>query len=213
MCFSAQASFTVAAALGITSCISLAYSNKEHRMIALVPMLFGLQQIAEGLVWLGIHNQVNHAIMIMGTYIFTFFAVFFWPLWFSYAFGAIETNHHKKTLFKNIQKSAWLYCFLAALSLLFYPPYPSIIDGHLCYFAQLALGLLLLTVIYHIILLSSFFISSFWVIRSAGILILLLSVLSITKFYSSFASIWCFFSAVASLLTLFALQQLKKNNP
>src|SRR5438445_13520615 len=48
--------------------------------LALVPIAFALQQLSEGLVWMGINSQ-DSALIQMASVFFLFFAIPFWPFW------------------------------------------------------------------------------------------------------------------------------------
>ena len=52
MCFSATGSFSVAAVLGGLGTVSFAQKKADaHRVLAATPLLFAVQQMAEGMVW------------------------------------------------------------------------------------------------------------------------------------------------------------------
>jgi hypothetical protein len=83
MCFSAEASFTVGAALAPAGayCLKSAFQKNTALVpLALVPIAFGLQQLSEGMVWLGIHSQ-DPALIQKAAVFFLFFAIPFWPFW------------------------------------------------------------------------------------------------------------------------------------
>jgi len=80
MCFSSAASFT--AAVGLTSLgvlTLLETRNKKEIPFASIPLLFGIQQASEGLVWLSIQHG-NLYLNSVFSHVFTFFAYIFWPL-------------------------------------------------------------------------------------------------------------------------------------
>ncbi len=55
MCFSPEASFTASAVITTVGIISLKKSqNTESKIMACIPLFFGLQQFAEGVVWLSL---------------------------------------------------------------------------------------------------------------------------------------------------------------
>lgn len=60
MCFSAGASFAGALVLGATGVATLKTNRSaDSRLFASVPVIFALQQAAEGLVWLALKNSVS----------------------------------------------------------------------------------------------------------------------------------------------------------
>lgn len=55
MCFSATASFTSSAVIGVIGVATLARStHRREWLFASIPLLFALHQFAEGMVWLGL---------------------------------------------------------------------------------------------------------------------------------------------------------------
>lgn len=87
MCFSAEASFVAAAALvpmGGYCLVAAARRRPRLWPFALLPVGFGLQQAAEGVVWLGLANGWPTATAVAAG-VFLFFAVAWWPFWFPFA--------------------------------------------------------------------------------------------------------------------------------
>lgn len=86
MCFSAPVSFTAAAILTTTSAILLRrLKHKKHLALALIPLFFGLQQFAEGLVWINV-------IPTFAIITYLFFAFVFWPIYIPFSFWFAEKN-------------------------------------------------------------------------------------------------------------------------
>ncbi len=56
MCFSAQASFGASAVLGIMGIYALRKAKQQERFLAMVPLLFAIQQACEGIVWVTYAN-------------------------------------------------------------------------------------------------------------------------------------------------------------
>ena len=100
MCFSAAASFTVGAALmpaGIY-CVSAALRKKpSHLGLAVVPLIFGIQQLSEGFVW----HALDHDPQSVRSWslVFLFFALAFWPLWFSVVGALMESQPRRRWMF------------------------------------------------------------------------------------------------------------------
>lgn len=118
MCFSAEASFAVGGALipaGVY-CVRAAWL-KQPRLIplALMPLAFGTQQIAEGFVWVGLHHG-DVAIVRAASLVFLFFALAFWPFWCSFLNAILETRPWRTRLFivLAVVTSGWFW-------ILYYP--------------------------------------------------------------------------------------------
>lgn len=100
MCFSAAASFTVGAALvpaGIY-CITAALRKKPNYLgLAIVPLVFGIQQVSEGFVW---HALVHEPEAVRAwSLVFLFFALAFWPFWFSVVCALMESRPRHRWMF------------------------------------------------------------------------------------------------------------------
>ena len=83
MCFSATASFTAAGVLlpaGIVSVRSAARTEPRYIAICALPLLFGLQQFAEGVVWLA-GMEGDMARVSQASLAYMFFSWLAWPVW------------------------------------------------------------------------------------------------------------------------------------
>ena len=87
MCFSAEVSFASAAVLFPTGvyCLRIALRRRPRLWpIAVVPAVFGVQQACEGVVWLELDHDIEAVVNNVGAG-YLFFALAFWPFWFSLA--------------------------------------------------------------------------------------------------------------------------------
>lgn len=94
MCFSPEVSFASAAVLVPTGvyCLRTA-ARRAPRLwpLAVTPCVFGVQQAWEGLVWLGL-NSGDEPLTSAAGRVYLFFALAFWPFWFSAGTALIETD-------------------------------------------------------------------------------------------------------------------------
>ncbi len=80
MCFSTTASFAAFAVLSIAGVKTLSITKrKEAQMFAAIPAVFGIQQLTEGLVWIGLIN--NSVWTKTPIYYFVFFAQVLFFVW------------------------------------------------------------------------------------------------------------------------------------
>jgi hypothetical protein len=113
MCFCAEASLAASAVLIPAGgyCLTTAW-QKAPRLwpLAAVPVLFGIQQFAEGLVWIGLERQ-DDALIAWGARAFLFFALALWPFWFVFAGAVLETrpNRRRFLMLATIAASGWLW--------------------------------------------------------------------------------------------------------
>jgi hypothetical protein len=87
MCFSAEASFATGAALvpvGVY-CVRVALQrDSRYLALAVSPLVFALQQVCEGVVWLGLRRG-DADLARSASLAFMFFAVVFWPCWMPFS--------------------------------------------------------------------------------------------------------------------------------
>ena len=100
MCFSAQASFLAGFGLLASSFYFLRKPIKpEYRLLKLVPIFFGIQQICEGIVWLTQLNPHYQTVALVARSAFLFFAFFLWPMYIPRALLPLAIT----PLYKSIQ--------------------------------------------------------------------------------------------------------------
>ncbi|MCL5875419.1 MAG: hypothetical protein M1114_03035 [Candidatus Dependentiae bacterium] len=207
MCFSATASFTAAAGLsivGLVSLVSLYNSVNKHRlaMIALVPLLFAIQQAIEGALWLTFNGQLDSSYLRILPYGFLFFALIIWPIWIPLSLYYYETIIVRKrqiliTVFEGIIAAGIL-----GWGVLKYGVSADVYNHHIYYhivngYEWLAGALYLLATIV------PFFIAHDNRVKFFGLLLALSCIASYLFWAVTFASVWCFFAAVLSLCVLF----------
>lgn len=118
MCFSATASFAAGAVLtpaGIY-CMTAALRKRPGSLpMAVVPLVFGIQQISEGFVWEGLEHG-DPALVRSASLAFLFVALAFWPFWFSFISALMDPRPIARRLFAGlaVASTAWFW-------VLFYP--------------------------------------------------------------------------------------------
>ena len=97
MCFSSAASFGAAALLAVAGIASIAKARRQKDMLfAAIPILFALQQMAEGLLWLSIDNLALRPLRTDLTYFFLFVAESVWPVWVPLSLLLMERSRFAK---------------------------------------------------------------------------------------------------------------------
>lgn len=198
MCFSAEVSFTASAVLGGIAYLNYkAITNKNQLPLALIPAFFALQQFSEGVLWLTAPNGFQPFFAAYAAqYIFLFFAFLFWPIWIPLSLYMVEkVSWRKNVIFAclaagvifdiNILKIAVeesVNTKVAGNSIRYVTDIPSQV-----YF-------------YAPIVLLPCFITSY---RSMWMFAVLTTVsfgVAMYVYTEAFTSVWCFFSAIISLL-------------
>ena len=92
MCFSAKVSYAAAAGLvplGVVAMHRAYRTDRKYLPIAALPLLFGLQQLAEGLVWTS-GSRVDRAWVETFSLAYMFFSWLAWPVWVPFSTYFLE---------------------------------------------------------------------------------------------------------------------------
>ncbi len=98
MCFSANVSFIASGVLAGLGALSIWQARTPKlRLFAITPLLFAIQQAAEGIIWLN-SNDPTSGWYVYSTYVFLFFAMIWWPLWIPITIGYLEKDAFRRQL-------------------------------------------------------------------------------------------------------------------
>ena len=115
MCFSPEASFAASAGLvpaGIY-CVQAAIRKRiKLLLLAVVPIVFGIQQFVEGWVWIGLEND-NPTLVEYGSSAFLFFALAFWPFWIPFCLTFVETRPLQKSILYLFSATGLVWLWVA----------------------------------------------------------------------------------------------------
>lgn len=198
MCFSTEASFTAALFLGTAGGLTLKNSSSRSQFfIAAIPFLFAIQQFSEGLIWLYLSHHIgSQDLFINAERSYLTFAFLIWPIWIPLSFALIETvTWRRMLLFIN------LYCGLALSILnLTYGMKEDIsvevVNHSLQYMGQVPEQ----GIVYPLIVMLPMFLSSLKNVWIYGLFIVMSFVIADYYYTSTFTSVWCFFSAIVSVV-------------
>lgn len=201
MCFSASASFIAGSALSVVGVVTVTKAKRRAEIpFAMIPLLFGIQQITEGLIWFSFQSGAVWLTTAM-TYAYSLFSHVLWPIFVPLAIGLLETvPWRKKALYifqcMGIGVGAYLFYFLVKFPVISQAVNKSIVyDSPHFYIIPVLIFYIAATGV------SSLF-SSHKIINVFGIAVLL-SIVVAYRFYAvSFVSVWCFFAAILSVMIL-----------
>lgn len=200
MCFSATASFLAGAALlsvGSLTLRSAMVANRWRELpFAAIPLLFAIQQLTEGVIWLTFGADVPVLNSVM-THAYSFFSHVLWPVYVPLVIWMMEPpGWRRRTLLWSVAGGAAVGVYL--LYVLFaFPVVSRPMGQHIEYvsphfFAALTMTLYLLSTT------TSPLLSTHLTVRVFGVLALL-SASAAYYFYAQwFISVWCFFAALMS---------------
>ena len=128
MCFSSGASLAVGGVLIACSAITvpLALRNSLKLLpLSTYPLFFGIQQIAEGCLWLDLEGY-DYSNGLQAATVFLFFAYWFWPTWVPLSAAIAEPDRFRKRVFTVFTLFGIVGGALLYLPLLFDPTLPQI---------------------------------------------------------------------------------------
>jgi hypothetical protein len=80
MCFSAGASFAGGALITTIGVLTVRKNNdSSRRVFSAMSLIFGVQQISEGFVWVALQSPGHDLTLTISAYLFLFAAVILWP--------------------------------------------------------------------------------------------------------------------------------------
>jgi hypothetical protein len=201
MCFSASASFSAGVALAVIGAASIKKAQHPSQVpFASIPLIFGVQQIAEGILWLTLSQPEYVIAQQVSTYVFLFFAQILWPIWVPVAILLVEKHATRKNIQKGLVGAGILVGGYLAYCLLMFQVEAKIVGHHITYFQDYPSSFKT----YGIILYASatvgpaFFshIKRMWMLGATVIISYVVTAI----FYDHYIlSVWCFFSAIISM--------------
>jgi hypothetical protein len=203
MCFSATASFSAAAVIGGVGIATLRQALPKHdpRLIPLAafPLLFSLQQIVEGFLWLDLAEGEPGALRAVLVHAFQGYAEVFWPAFAPLAAWLIEPDRLRRSLIAlclavGVALSVYLLAAMIA------HPYEAFAgSGHIVYRNdhRYPVGI---EVPYVVATTISLILSSHQGVRWLALVILIGFGVAYVSFHQAYISVWCFFAAIASFM-------------
>ena len=205
MCFSATASFTAGVALLVVGTVTVRRAGRSAGLaFAAIPLLFGIQQMLEGALWLTFSADAPLLNTVL-TYVYSFFSHVLWPVYVPLAVLLMEPTPWRRKVLGVIAIAGaavgiYLLYFLVRLPLV-----AQVAGRHIAYLSPHFYALEAMTLYLLGTCVSSLF-SSHRSVRLFGVAAFL-SFVAAYAFYSTwFISVWCFFAAVLSSLVLLAAE-------
>jgi len=216
MCFSLEASFTSGV---ILSSIGVVAIKKVHSpsqaAFAAVPLVFGLQQLSEGVVWLALAGPEYAHMTNFGTYAFLFFARVLWPLFMPLAVLLMETEEKRRKWLQFMLGMGAIVALYYSYCLLYLQVTPRIMDHHIQYNSDYPKEFaVIIFLIYIFSAIPPLFVSSIKRTRLLGTLMLISCIITGIFYLEYLTSVWCFFAAVLSVVVLWIVKEkpLPQNN-
>ncbi len=213
MCFSLEASFVASAALSTAGVIGLKKAGKTpYRLLALIPLFFGVQQFCEGIVWTASIYTDYAYLLDVGTYSFIFFAWIIWPIFLPYTFWRLEKKKTRKKLLLIILLLGIAVSILLCYLMLSVPINAVITDCSVDYnFDFQHKYISVFGILYVITTTFSCMVSSTGKVWLLGIINIITYAFSKIYFGEHIISVWCFFAAISSMVILWIIIDLNRN--
>lgn len=210
MCFSATASFVAGGALSAGGVLTLSKTRTKREVpFAGIPLLFGIQQAIEGIVWLSFGSPLLKTI---ATYAFSMFSHVLWPIFVPIAILLLEKDPVRKKIlrvFVGIGSAVGIYLFYFILA---DGITAEIMNGSISYDApHLYISFVLMLYVFATCV--SSFISSQRIINIFGSVMLTSFLIAGWFFAETLISVWCFFAAVLSIIIYWYFYDHYRNYP
>lgn len=199
MCFSATASFTAGALLlgaGILTVKSA--RGPRELLLAAIPLLFSIQQLIEGVVWLTFRYEAPLLNIVM-TYVYSFFSHVLWPVVVPVAVLLVEPPGWRRTTLLGLSAAGAAAAGYLMYMLVAFPVVSRVTGQHIEYVSPRFFPGAVMSVYLLSTAISPTVSTHRWV-KLFGWLALA-SFAAAYYFYARwFISVWCLFAAVLSLV-------------
>lgn len=198
MCFSATVSFIAGVSLTIMGVATVRMTKSKTQLpFAMIPLLFGVQQLIEGVLWLSFKFEATLLNVVM-TYLFVLFSHVLWPIYVPFSVGYMESVAWRKKiifLFQFIGGAVGLYLLYSMMRF----PVISKIDENMVYVLPYVREHPVLDLYLAATCIAPLF-SSYTRIRIFGVLTFLLFIVAAWFYTEALFSVWCFFAAILSVI-------------
>ncbi len=201
MCFSAPASFIAGGALCAIGRETVKKTRvKTELPFASIPLIFGIQQFIEGLVWISLGTpMLNLYLNHLLSFAFTFFAYVFWPVFVPVAILLMETDLLRRKILKVFACMGFItgiYLFYTMVNL---PVTSQIVQNSISY----SMGEVYSIPVFFMYLAATCatcIASSHRMVNIFGITLFASCFFSYQCYTYTFFSVWCFFAALLSFI-------------
>jgi len=206
MCFSATASFTASAVLTVAGVVTLKQARRPQQFpLALIPMIFALQQSVEGWIWFMQTQPMPAWLEAALSHIFPFIAYTFWSIWVPYAVRKIEIDPLRCKILSALQAIGILVGGFFLYFMLSGPLQVKIINHSIHYAFEFPLYALSQW-LYGIAIIGATLVSSHKLVNLFGIGLIISYNIARFYFTPTYPSVFCFFSALISVIIYLQLR-------
>jgi len=136
MCFSAIASFSASGVIGAIGAGTIRKADPADRLFAIILLPFAIQQVFEGIIWLGFAMPAFENLRTISTMMFLIFAWAIWTAYIPIAIASLETDEKRKGILNSLRIPGLIAGIGAIIPIFISGPQPHIIDFHIDYTLQ-----------------------------------------------------------------------------
>ena len=199
MCFSATASFIAGTTLSVVGVAALKQTKAKMEIpVAAIPLLFGIQQIVEGVIWLTFNSDAPQLQQTM-TYVYSGFSHVLWPIYVPLAMGIMETAGWRKRAIFAFEAAGLAVGLYLLYFIITRPVVAEVVASNIVYDSPHFYTVSVIILYLAATCVSCFF-SSHAFVRLFGVLALFFFVVAYLVHAMALVSVWCFFAAILSVL-------------
>lgn len=204
MCFSSEVSFGAGAVLAGAGIVSLNLVSKPwQKPFAAIPLIFAVQQISEGFLWLSIGDEGYKTIYTIAMYAFLFFAQVVWPIWVPFSIRLLEKDEKRKKILTVLLGMGILAGSYLGICLLLFNSTANTAGNHIEYVLDFPKKLKIpAAIVYFLPIVAAPFVSTVKRMRFLAVVAFLSYAVSQLFFAQYLISVWCFFAAVISIVVI-----------
>jgi hypothetical protein len=208
MCFSAEASFTGSAVISAIGVAGLTKIKKRAEILfAAIPLLFGIQQCAEGVLWVTLESGGHERLESTATYIFLITALVIWPTMIPLSIRLMEKVKRRKKVLAYLLVLGGALSLFYAVCLIVYNVSAQIQSFHIRYVDEFPGTLVKIAfACYLVTTIAPIFISSVKRMWLFGTMIAVSCLITDIFFSQYLTSVWCFFAAIISIAIYWILR-------
>jgi len=207
MCFSAQASFAGGAVITVIGVATLTKIKKPSQApFGIIPLIFGLQQCAEGVLWLTLKSGHPGPLQDAATYIFLITALAIWPVFVPLSVWLLASGKNRRKILAGLMITGGIVSLFYIYCLIFLNVQPEIQSFHIQYANDYPGTLVwVVFILYLAATILPLFVSSVKRMWVFGILIAVSCLITGVFFTQYLTSVWCFFAALISIAVYWIL--------
>lgn len=213
MCFSMEASFVTGAVLlpmSIYGVVQALRYDKRYLLFALLPLIFGAQQLIEGMIWLDWHRHDDLELYHFALE-YTFIAFFLWPMYLPLSIYFIEPQQKRKKIIGFVALVGFLLGTVIYVPMFYgiHKMQVQVINDAITYHvSQPISSSYVYFFLYIVVTLFPLFYCSLKKIKIFGILLFASAIFAGFFYHYAFTSTWCFFAAILSIYSIYCLHEL-----